>query len=66
MRQLSLSRGVIPALTKTFTGADNLITQARDWCLEHDLAVPGDSIVVTAGLPIAETGTTNLVHVVTV
>ncbi len=66
MRQLSLSRGVIPALTKTFAGTDDLISQARNWCLENDLATPGDSIVVTAGLPIAEAGTTNLVHVVSV
>ncbi len=66
MRQLSLSRGVIPALTETFADTDDLIAQARRWCLEHGLAKPGDSIVVTAGLPISETGTTNLVHVVTV
>ncbi len=66
MRQLSLSRGVIPALTDTFDGADDLIVQARRWCLEKKLAEPGDPIVVTAGLPIAETGTTNLIHVVAV
>lgn len=66
MRQLSLSRGVIPALAETFADTDDLIDRARRWCLDHDLASPGDTIVVTAGLPIAESGTTNLVHAVSI
>lgn len=66
MRQLSLSRGVIPALTDSFTDTDDLISRARRWCLEANLAAPGDTIVVTAGLPIDETGTTNLVHAIEV
>jgi pyruvate kinase len=66
MRQLSLSRGVIPAMTQTFADTDDVIDQARRWCLDNDLAAPGDPIVVTAGLPISEAGTTNLVHAASV
>ncbi|MCD4751061.1 MAG: pyruvate kinase [Thermoanaerobaculales bacterium] len=66
MRQLNLSWGVRPALTEVFSNTDDLFSQAREWCSEHGLARPGDAIVVTAGLPIAETGTTNVLRVVEV
>ncbi|MEJ5300300.1 MAG: pyruvate kinase [Thermodesulforhabdaceae bacterium] len=63
-RQLSLSWGVIPALTKHFTNTDEMFQEARRWVVEHKLARPGDRIVVTAGIPIGQMGTTNLIRVV--
>ncbi len=66
MRQLALTSGVIPALTESLGDTDDLFERSRTWCLEHGLAEPGDTIVVTAGLPISRAGTTNLVHAVEV
>jgi pyruvate kinase len=63
-RQLALSWGVIPGQARAFDSTDDLFDLSRDWCLRHGLARAGDRIVVTAGLPIDVTGTTNLVHVV--
>lgn len=63
-RQLSLSRGVIPVLTKRFRTTEEIFDLAARICREHGLAQPGEQVVVTAGLPIAAAGTTNLVHLV--
>jgi pyruvate kinase len=62
-RQLSLSWGVIPAITKHFTSTDEMFQEARQWVVEHSVATSGDRIVVTAGIPIGQMGTTNLIRV---
>jgi len=65
-RQLGLSRGVIPAQTGCFESTEEIFTLAASYCREKGLALPGETIVVTAGLPIAATGRTNLLHLITV
>jgi pyruvate kinase len=63
-RQLGLSWGVIPALTAPFTGTDDMFEEAKKWVLEHGIAGVGSKIVVTAGIPVGQMGTTNLIRVI--
>ncbi|MHC1729625.1 MAG: pyruvate kinase [Syntrophobacteraceae bacterium] len=62
-RQLSLSWGVIPHLIDAFFDTDQMFSSARTWAVEKGLAKPGDRLVITAGVPVGVTGTTNLLKV---
>ena len=62
-RQLSLSWGVVPIKIETFEDTDKMFAKARHWVLKEKLARPGDLLVITAGVPLGVTGTTNLVKV---
>jgi pyruvate kinase len=62
-RQLSLSWGVIPHLISSFTGTDHMFSFAGVWAVEENVAKPGDSIVITAGVPVGVPGSTNLLKV---
>jgi pyruvate kinase len=65
-RQLALSWGVVPVATATFGDTDTLFERVCSACRDHGLAAPGDRVVITAGLPLATRGTTNLVRVIEV
>ncbi len=65
-RQLSLSWGVIPVLTGKFKDTDDMFSIARKWVEDNGIAKKGDCIVITAGVPVGVSGTTNVVKVVKV
>jgi pyruvate kinase len=62
-RQLALSWGVRPARVEILPDTDAMLEQAVTWAREHGFAAAGDRIIVTAGLPINQPGTTNLLRV---
>lgn len=62
-RQLSLSWGVIPHLVSKFVDTDQMFSTARSLALEKGVVAAGDSMVITAGVPVAMSGTTNLLKV---
>lgn len=62
-RQLNLSWGVIPALISAFDDAEQMFDLARQWIAEHGLAGSGDRVILTAGVPLGQPGTTNLLKV---
>lgn len=62
-RQLSLSWGVIPLLIKEKEELNDLFAEAIHAVREAALAGRGDVIVLTAGVPIGTSGTTNLLKV---
>ena len=62
-RQLSMVWGVTPALTQHFTDYDMMLAVARHKLLELKLAEPGERVVVTAGVPFDQPGTTNLLKI---
>ncbi len=64
LRQLSLSWGVIPHLVSSFIDTDQMFALARSSAMEKEVVKPGDCIVITAGVPVGVTGTTNLLKVV--
>lgn len=62
-RQLQLSFGVTPVLSTQQQTTDELILDAINSAIGTGLVEPGDMTVITAGLPIGMSGTTNLLKV---
>ena len=62
-RQLSLVWGVVPTYVDHMPNYDSMLAVARQRILEHELAEPGQPVVVTAGVPFDVPGTTNLLTV---
>ena len=65
-RQLALVWGVIPELTRHCDSYEEMADVAREVVLQRDLAVRGDRVVVTAGVPFDVPGTTNNLKVETI
>ncbi len=61
--QLALSWGVFPVLALPQQSTDNLFTHAIDCAKTHGLVKNGDLVVITAGVPLDVSGTTNLLKV---
>ncbi len=60
-RQLSISWGVISFLTGFVDSTDRLFSLAVDVATKEGAIAPGDTVVITAGVPIGQSGTTNLI-----
>ncbi|MGE4284137.1 MAG: pyruvate kinase alpha/beta domain-containing protein, partial [Clostridia bacterium] len=65
-RQLALSWGVYPFLSETKENTDELFDHAVDTALRSDMIKNGNLVVITAGIPVGISGTTNIVKVHTV
>ena len=64
--QLSLSWGVLPVLALNQDNEEKLFMHAVDCAKQTDIVSKGDTVVITAGLPLNTPGTTNLLKVDTV
>ncbi|MDR1805867.1 MAG: pyruvate kinase [Clostridium sp.] len=62
-RQLRLSWGVYPVLADVVGSTDELFSTAVDCAVNTGLVQNGDVIVVTAGVPLGISGTTNMLKV---
>ena len=60
-RQLAISWGVHPYLAGEVDSTDRLFSQAVDVARNEGAIQPGDTVVITAGVPIGRSGTTNLI-----
>ncbi|WP_221566374.1 pyruvate kinase [Alkalihalobacillus sp. TS-13] len=65
-RRMSLVWGVTPQLSEEARSTDELLEIAVNASLKSGIVNHGDLVLITAGVPVGETGTTNLmkVHVV--
>jgi pyruvate kinase len=65
-RQMSLSWGVIPFLTGEVNSTDRIFSLASEIAVKEGLAQDGDTVVVTAGVPLGRSVATNLIkaHVI--
>ena len=65
-RQLKLNWGIIPILTEQETETNELFNHAVEAAMEAGHLEKGELVVLTAGVPVGHSGTTNLlkVHVV--
>ena len=61
LRQLSISWGVTPRMGKLLTSTDELFEEGAKAALESGLVHRGDTVVLTAGVPVGISGTTNLI-----
>jgi pyruvate kinase len=64
-RQLTLSWGVNPYLVEAVNSTDELFDVGIKKALEMKLVSKGDLVVITAGVPVGVSGTTNLLKVQT-
>ncbi|GAB3060857.1 pyruvate kinase [Salinicoccus sesuvii] len=65
-RQLQLVWGVHPVVKKGKRDTDNLLNVSVSAAMENGFAAQGDLLIITAGVPTGEAGTTNLMklHIV--
>ena len=61
--QLALSWGVSPVLALIQDDTDSLFLHAIDCARQLDIVTKGDKVVITAGVPLRQSGTTNLLKV---
>ncbi|WNS46374.1 pyruvate kinase [Paenibacillus sp. MMS20-IR301] len=66
MRQLALVWGVTPVFGKEATSTDELLETALNGGKASGLVQAGDLVVITAGIPLGRSGSTNLVKVDTI
>lgn len=66
MRKLSLVWGVYPVMSIRSRNTDEVIDMSINSAMEKGYVHEGDLIVITAGIPVGVTGTTNLIKVHTV
>ena len=67
-RQMSLDWGVIPLLTGEVNSTDRIFSLCAEVTLKEGLVQSGDTVVITAGVPLGRSGSTNLLkaHVIDV
>ncbi len=60
-RQLAISWGVQPFLSGSVDSTDRLFSLCVECARKEGMVSPGDTVVITAGVPIGKTGSTNLI-----
>ena len=60
-RQLALCRGVLPVLGEKMSSTDRMIDVAMKSALRTGIVKKGQTVVITAGVPMNRQGTTNLI-----
>ena len=63
LRQLNLSWGIAPLLIEEKDNTDELFSRAIEVALENGLIHTDDVVVITAGIPLGTSGTTNMLKV---
>jgi pyruvate kinase len=63
VKQLCLVWGVFPVPTRGFKSTDEMVRMLHQKALESGLVKRGDLVAITAGLPLHQTGTTNMITV---
>ena len=60
---LTLKWGVVPLVSSKPDSTDDMFNVAANFVVEHEFAKEGDLIIITAGVPVGESGTTNLMKI---
>ena len=60
-RQLAICWGVIPFLTGEVNSTDRIFSLSSEVAVKEGLVQPGDTVVITAGVPLGRSGSTNLI-----
>lgn len=65
-RRLALVNGVYPVIGAVAASTDEMLSQSVDEAVKSGMVRHGDLVVISAGVPVRETGTTNLmkIHVI--
>jgi pyruvate kinase len=65
-RRLQLSYGVYPVHTKDIDNFSDMVKKACAEALAHGIAQKGDRLVITAGVPFGQSGSTNILRIAVV
>ncbi|MFD1206947.1 MULTISPECIES: pyruvate kinase [Sporosarcina] len=65
-RKLSLVWGIYPILGERVSSIDEILQESVEESVKHQYVTHGDVVIITAGVPVGEAGTTNLmkIHVI--
>ena len=63
-RRLGLQWGVHAVHTRDVSSFEEMVGKAKRMALRHQLAKPGDRMVIMAGVPFKTAGSTTVIHVV--
>jgi len=65
-KKLSLVWGIYPVIGKNVTSIDEILQDSVEESVKHQYVSHGDVVIITAGVPVGEVGTTNLmkIHVI--
>jgi len=66
MRKLTLAWGIYSVKVRKIADLAHVIPVAQKIVKEKGVAHKGDEIVITAGMPLAEKGNTNVLHITTI
>ncbi|MDC7247540.1 MAG: pyruvate kinase [Sphaerochaetaceae bacterium] len=66
VQQLALSWGVTPILIDNLQSVDELLRFAPRYLKDKSFVTKGDTIVITAGVPVGSPGSTNMIKVVVI
>jgi pyruvate kinase len=61
VKMLCLAWGVFPSTTRGFKSTDEMVRVLQQKAVESGLVKRGDLVVITAGLPLHQSGTTNMI-----
>ncbi len=62
-RKLAIVWGVFPYLSETVESTDQLFSLCVERGVQENMVQPGETVVITAGIPIGKSGSTNLIKV---
>ena len=65
-RRLSLSWGILPVRVRRFRSTDQMLDFSKKFLMDNHIIKKGDMFVMTAGVPVGITGTTNMIKIETV
>ena len=60
-RQLAICWGVVPFLTGEVNSTDRIFSLTSEVAVKEGLVQAGDTVVITAGVPLGKSGSTNLI-----
>ena len=62
-RRLSLSWGILPVKVKKFRSTDQMLDFNKKFLMDNNIIKKDDMFVMTAGVPVGITGTTNMIKI---
>jgi pyruvate kinase len=65
-RRLSLSWGILPVKVRRFRSTDQMLDFSKNFLMDNHIIKKDDMFVMTAGVPVGITGTTNMIKIETV
>ena len=62
-RRLSLSWGILPVKVRKFRSTDQMLDFNKKFLIDSNIIKKDDMFVMTAGVPVGVTGTTNMIKI---